>query len=484
MTRGGNSAQKLKLSQKLSAHQVQLMQLVSLPYTELSERIKKELEDNPALEEGAEIPDDTTIEGEHEDAGDITEQDMMLGDYANEDEVPDRQLSHYDSSRTPGSEMPNADEPTLVESLMDQLLLTTLTDEEMEIAEFVVGSLDSDGLLRRDNQGLLDDMAIYRGLYPEERNLDEVINTIKTLEPAGIGARSLQECLQIQLTRKPHTPTTDLALKLLGEYFPLFSTKQIDQIISRSGASPEELREASKLITTLNPSPGLDFQSRLESTLRTVIPDFEVTEQGGDLVVTLYHGDMPEVRVSREFEDRLSAYTGDLRKLPQDQRETGKFVKQKIEDAQSFVDLLKMREQTLISTMMTIVDLQRAYFMSGDTRNLRPMILKDVAERTGYDISTISRVTSTKYVSTDFGTYPLKYFFSEGTVNEDGVEISTRRVRELLQQIIDEEDKRSPLSDEALREELKKHGFDVARRTIAKYREQIGIPVARLRKEF
>lgn len=484
MAQGGNSAQKLKLSQKLSARQVQLMQLVSLPYTELSERIKEELEENPALEEGSEPTDELMINGEDDDAGDITEQEMVLGDYPNDDEIPDQRLRHYDSSRTPGAEMPNADEPTLMEALMDQLQLTTLTAEQMEIAEFVVGSIDSDGLLRRDNTSLLDDMAIYRGLYPEERDLEEVIDKIKTLEPAGIGARSLQECLQIQLGRRPQTPVVELAQKLLGEYFTLFSNKQIDQIITKSGASADDLREASKLITTLNPSPGLDFQTRLESTLRTVIPDFEVTEQSGDLVVTLYHGDVPEVRVSREFEDRLSAYTGDLRKMPQDLRETGKFVKQKIEDAQSFVDLLKMREQTLMSTMMTIVDLQRSYFLSGDTRNLRPMILKDIAERTGYDISTISRVTSTKYVSTDFGTFPLKHFFSEGTVNDDGEEISTRRVRELLVQIVNEEDKRTPLSDEALREELKKHGFDVARRTVAKYREQIGIPVARLRKEF
>lgn len=483
MAVGGNK-QKLKLSQKLSARQVQLMQLVSLPYTELSERIKEELEENPALEEGCELSEDITLEGEHEDAGDITEQEMVMGDYASEDDVPDQRLNRYDSYRTPGSEMPNADDPSLVEVLMEQLQLSQLSEEQMEIAEFVVGSLDSDGLLRRDNEGLLDDMAIYRSLYPDKKDLDEVINTLKTLEPAGIGARSLQECLQIQLQRKAPSPITTLAQQLLGEFFSLFSTKQIDQILAKSGASADDLREASKLITSLNPSPGLDFQSRLESTLRTIIPDFEVAEQGGDLVVTLYHGDVPEVRVSREFEDRLSAYTGDLRKMPQHLRETGKFVKQKIEDAQSFVDLLKMREQTLMSTMMTIVELQRSYFLSGDTRNLKPMILKDVAERTGYDISTISRVTSTKYVSTDFGTFPLKHFFSEGTINDDGVEISTRRVRELLRQIIDEEDKRNPLSDEALREKLKEHGFDVARRTIAKYREQIGLPVARLRKEF
>lgn len=484
MEGAGQGRQKLKLTQKLSARQVQLMQLVSLPYTELSERIKEELEENPALEEGIEQAEEYMGEGEHEDAGEISEQEMMLGDYASEDDVPDRQLSRYDSYRTPGAEMPNADEPTLVESLLEQLLLTTLPEELMEVAEFVVGSLDSDGLLRRDNQGLLDDMAIYRGLYPAERDLEEVIDTIKSLEPAGVGARSLQECLSIQLKRKPSTPITELALRLMGEYFALFSAKQIEQITARSGASTEDLREAAKLITTLNPTPGLDFQSRLESTLHTVIPDFEVTEQGGDLVVTLYHGDVPEVRVSREFEDRLSAYTGDLRRLPQKMRETGKFVKQKLEEAHSFVDLLRMREQTLMSTMMTIVDLQRPYFLSGDTSNLRPMILKDVAERTGYDISTISRVTSTKYVSTDFGTFPLKHFFSEGTVNNDGEEISTRRVRELLRQIIDEENKQSPLSDEALRDELKKHGFDIARRTVAKYREQIGLPVARLRKEF
>ena len=300
-----------------------------------------------------------------------------------------------------------------------------------------------------------------------------------------MGARDLRDCLLLQLERRDQeSDTVRLAGRLLTDHFDLLSRRHYAALSEACDSDDDQIREAIRLIVSLNPTPGLDFGTRMEGNAQTVIPDFIVTESNGDLIVTLNNGDIPEVRVNRQFEEEMSAYTGDLRGLPREQREAGKFVKGKLDAARTFVDMIRQRRETLMSTMMCIVDMQREYFLSGDISTLRPMILKDVADRIGYDISTISRVTSTKYVQTDFGTFPLRHFFSEGTIRDDGEEVSTRHVRQILREIIDEEDKRRPLSDEALSKALKEQGYDVARRTVAKYRDGMGIPVARLRKEF
>ncbi len=473
--------QKLRQSQKLSAHQVQLMSMVTMPITDLSQRIKRELEENPALEEGCDYAEERPRD---DDEPNITESELVLGDYASEDDVPDTTLDKYEKYRTPASEIPFAEEPSLQETLLDQLPLTSLNEEEQEIAKFIIGSLDDDGYLRRTMEGLIDDLAIYQGVEVTTDKLQHILKTLRTLDPAGAFATDLQECLLLQLSRKDDTPTTRLATELVSNHFEDFAKRRYELLMSNLGVSDDALRDAVSLITSLNPSPGRDFETKLTETLQTVIPDFEVTEQDGDLKVTLFYGDIPQVRINRTFQENMQEYTGDLRTLPKEERETGRFVRQKIEDAKSFVQMLKLRENALMNTMLTIVDIQREFFLTGDARYLRPMILKDVADRTGYDISTISRVTSTKYVLTDYGTFPLKYFFADATVTDSGEEISTHHVRDLISHIIEKEDKRTPLSDEEIRAELKKEGITVARRTIAKYRDQLSLPIARLRKEI
>lgn len=480
--RGGNR-QKLKQKQKLSLRQIQLMQMVMLPQTELAQRIKQELERNPALEEGSEeeMPEYEELSEVESPSSDSVDRD----DYTDADEIPGSAYKRSGSSDgVSAGEIPFAETPTLQEYLRRQLYVTDLDDEQREIATFVIGSLEDDGYLRQTVEGLADDLAIYQGIYCSPEEVREVVEAIRHLDPAGVGARDLQDCLLLQLERRDESDTVRLARLLLRDHFDELSRRHYSALGESCEADDESIRAAIRLIVSLNPTPGLDFGTRMEENFQTVLPDFIVTESNGDLVVTLNSGDIPEVRVSRQFEEEMSDYTGDLRSMPKELRETGKFVKGKLDEARTFVSMIKQRRETLMSTMMCIVDMQREYFLSGDISTLRPMILKDVADRIGYDISTISRVTSTKFVQTDFGTFPLRHFFSEGTVRDDGEEISTRHVRQILREIIDEEDKHHPLSDEALSAALKEQGYDVARRTVAKYRDGMGIPVARLRKEF
>lgn len=484
MAKGSESKLTQKLSQNLSTWQIQLMQMVALPHAELAERIKQELIENPALEEGStDHQDQETYEAELGELKTAAEIDM--DNYMDPDDVPEATLKRYNSEKKAAFEIPFSEEPTLLEQLEEQLLMSSLSQEEQQIAMFIIGSLDDDGYLRRSLEGIVDDLAIYQGVYIEVDELERILRVIQTLDPPGVAARSLQECLLIQLKRScTASPIQALAIRVITDLFDAFSKKQFSKIQESTGATDEELKEASAMITSLNPTPGLDYTSKLEDTFMTVIPDFQVTESQGDLVVTLLSGDIPEVRISKSFEEQMQEYTGDLRKLSGDQKDAGRFIKQKIDDARWFVEMIKQRNNTLISTMLAIVDYQRDYFLTGDIHQLRPMILKDIAEITNYDISTISRVTSTKYVQTDFGLFPLKHFFSEGTMRDDGTEMSTRTVKELLADIIAGEDKRHPLSDEELRNKMKEHGYNVARRTVAKYRDMMNIPIARLRKEL
>ena len=480
MTTDGHSSKlKQKLAQNLSTWQIQVMNMVMLPHTELAERVKQELIENPALEEGHDSDLDEPLDSQSDEMQ--SEEEISMDDYADVDDIPETTLRRYYEGQKGADEIPFAEEQSLQESLNEQLPLTELSERDQQIASFLVGSLDDDGYLRRSLLGISDDLAIYQGIEISEAHLIYILSVVQSLEPAGIAARSLQECLMLQLERRKPTEVVQLARKLVRDHFDELTHKQIDRLSESTKASEEELRAAIRLITSLNPSPGLDFSSKLQDTLMTVIPDFEVTERDGELLVTLHSGDIPEVRVSHEFEEQLQELTQREPK-GKEEREASRFVKQKLDDARGFVEMIKQRNNTLITTMMAIVRLQREYFLTGDVALLKPMILQDVADIVGYDVSTISRVTSTKYVQTDFGIIPLKQLFSEGITNDDGDEVTTHSVKQLLKQLIEEEDKNNPLSDEALRHKLKEEGFTVARRTIAKYRDGLGIPIARLRK--
>ncbi|MBR8759988.1 RNA polymerase factor sigma-54 [Porphyromonas levii] len=481
--KGGSSQLKQKLSQNLSTWQIQVMNMVMLPHAELAEKVKQELIENPALEEGS--SEEPMTEGEEIDMGDgLSAEELSMGDYADIDDVPETTLRRYYEGQKSASEIPFAEEQSLQEMLNGQLPLTPLNSEEQGIASFLVGSLDEDGYLRRSLQGISDDLAIYQGVDAPVEQLEYLLDIIQGLEPAGVGARSLNECLLLQLKRRKPTPEVALAKQLIEEHFEELSKKQLQKLAEKLGVEEDLLMRAIQIITNLNPSPGLDFSSKLQDSLMTVIPDFEVTERDGELMVTLNNGDIPEVRVSRDFEEQLKEYTDGEGTKSAQEREVNQFVKQKLSDARGFVEMIKQRNNTMITTMMAIVELQRDYFLSGDISLLRPMILQDIADRVGYDVSTISRVTSTKYVQTDFGIFPIKQLFSEGITRDDGEEVTTRSVKELLKRLIEEEDKQAPLSDETLKHQLKSHGFDVARRTIAKYRDSMGIPIARLRKDW
>lgn len=478
-TDGHSSKLKQKLAQNLSTWQIQVMNMVMLPHAELAERVKQELIENPALEEGLESDPDESLDSQ---SGEMqSEEEISMDDYADVDDIPETTLRRYYEGQKGADEIPFAEEQSLQESLNEQLPLTELSERDQQIASFLVGSLDDDGYLRRSLLGISDDLAIYQGIEISEAHLIYILSVVQSLEPAGIAARSLQECLMLQLERRKPTEVVQLARRLVRDHFDELTHKQIDRLSESTEASEEELRAAIRLITSLNPSPGLDFSSKLQDTLMTVIPDFEVTERDGELLVALHSGDIPEVRVSHEFEEQLQELTQREPKS-KEEREASRFVKQKLDDARGFVEMIKQRNNTLITTMMAIVRLQRDYFLTGDVTLLRPMILQDVADIVGYDVSTISRVTSTKYVQTDFGIIPLKQLFSEGIINDEGDEVTTHSVKQLLKQLIEEEDKNKPLSDEALRSKLKEEGFTIARRTIAKYRDGLGIPIARLRK--
>lgn len=479
MADGHSSKLKQKLSQNLSTWQIQVMNMVMLPHAELAERVKQELIENPALEEGHESDPEESVDSQTEETR--SEEEISMDDYADVDDIPESTLRRYYEGQKGADEIPFAEEQSLQESLNEQLPLTELSERDQQIASFLVGSLDDDGYLRRSLLGISDDLAIYQGVEVSEAHLIYILIVVQSLEPAGVGARSLQECLLLQLERRKPTEEVQLARKLVRDHLDELTHKQIERLSESTGSNEESLRAAIRLITSLNPTPGLDFSSKLQDSLMTVIPDFEVTERGGELMVTLHSGDIPEVRVSHEFEEQLQQFTQREPKS-KEERDASKFVKQKLDDARGFVEMIKQRNNTLITTMMAIVKLQRDYFLTGDVTLLKPMILQDVADIVGYDVSTISRVTSTKYVQTDFGIIPLKQLFSEGITNDEGDEVTTHSVKLLLKQMIEEEDKNNPLSDEALRRKLKAEGLSVARRTIAKYRDGLGIPIARLRK--
>ncbi|MCD7978142.1 MAG: RNA polymerase factor sigma-54 [Tannerellaceae bacterium] len=477
-----------KLQQKLSPQQIQLIRLLELPAIELEERVKHELEENPALEEGNEISDDIEIGEENRldenGGGEETEADISLGDYLTEDDIPDYKLREIRERSQTKEDIPFSIGQSLNEFLLQQLGLRDLPEKQMKIAEYIIGNIDDDGYLRRDLSAIGDDLVFLAGQEVSIKEIKEVLSIIQDFDPAGIGARSLKECLLLQLERREKTPVVELAIQILKSHFEEFSRKHYDKILRSLNITEEQLKQAIQEITTLNPKPGNSWESSMETVMSQVTPDFIVEAINGELYLSMNNRGIPDLHINREYTEMFQNYTANKANQTSEMRDAVQFVKQKLDSAQWFIDAIRQRQETLQRTMEAIILLQRDFFLTGDESALRPMILKDVAERTGYDISTISRVSNSKYVQTNFGIYSLKYFFSESMHTESGEEVSTREVKKIMKDYIDGEDKRKPLTDEELATILKEKGYVIARRTVAKYREQMDIPVARLRKEI
>lgn len=471
-----------KMEQKLSPQQIQLMKLLQVPTMEMDQRIKQELEINPALEEGKDEVEDEFEQEEYEEER-SEEDDFDIEEYIGDDE-PEYKTSVSNRSKDEDEKsIPLSGGKSFQEFLLGQLNLKKLTKEEVMIATYLIGSLDDAGYLERDLESVVDDLAFYQNLSTTEEDLENILSHVQELDPAGVGARSLKECLILQMERKQNGNISRYtALKILEDYFEEFTKKHYKKILARLEISEEDLKDAIQEIIRLNPKPGGSIKSSARA-LEQVIPDFQVVEEEGKLSLTLNGRNAPSLKVSKGYKKMLKTYSegGEMKKSD---KETLTFVKSKLDSAKWFIDAIQQRQNTLFSTMTAIMNYQKDYFLSGDETDLRPMILKDIAEIVNLDISTISRVANSKYVQTQYGTFPLKHFFSESMTTESGEEVSTREVKQILLDVVEEENKRKPLTDEKLTKILKDRGYNIARRTIAKYREQLNIPVARLRKEL
>lgn len=476
--------QLMKQQQRLSPMQMQVIKLTELPALEFEERIKQELEDNPALEEGMDF-EDKLVDGsdDFDDGASVTQEDLALGDYMNDEDVPDYQFLR--TGKDPQkSEIPFAVGASMHEHLISQIRETDLKGEDEKIAEYVIGNIDETGYLDRTLTAISDDLIFQQNIEVDVPHLEEILKVVQTFEPAGIAARSLQECLLIQLERKEKVDTTALSISVIKDYFDEFSKRHYDKIIKSLEIDEDILKDIIQEITTLNPKPGNNWGDSLSLTLSTIVPDFLIESQNGELFLSLNNRNIPPMRVSREYSNLLKGYSDNKDGMSSDSKNAALFVRQKLDSARWFIDAVRQRQETLQRTMQAIIDLQYDFFLTGEEADLRPMILKDVADVTGYDISTISRVSNSKYVQTSFGIYPLKYFFSESMQTDTGEEISSREVKAILKECIENEDKRKPLTDDRLAELLKEKGYVIARRTVSKYREQLNMPIARLRKEI
>jgi RNA polymerase sigma-54 factor len=486
-----------KLLQKLSPQQIQLMKLLQVPTANLEERIKEELEENPALEVAEEDHDDGLTEDtkdefesgeeEFEPEGSQEEYDNIdISDYVNEhdDEVSDYKLrdDNYpepDDNKTIAHKV----ETSFYELLLDQLGMLKLDDRRRKIAEQIAGSIDDDGYLRRETASIVDDLAFRQNIESNEEEVEEIIARIQLFDPPGVAARDLQESLLLQLKRKKNEGhAVELAIAVLSDYFDEFTKKHYDKIQRGLNITEEEFRDVIRQIVKLNPKPGGNVGGTGKGE-GYVVPDFFIYNNAGILELTLNSRNAPDLRISDGYRDMLKDYDRGAKK-DRRQKEAVLFIKQKIDAAKWFIDAIKQRQQTLLNTMQTIMEYQHEFFMTGDETTLKPMILKDIAERTALDISTVSRVANSKFVQTEFGTYRLKFFFSESLSTDSGEEVSTREVKKILSNLIEGESKKKPLSDERLTELLQEKGYNIARRTVAKYREQLNIPVARLRREL
>jgi len=482
-----------KLLQKLSPQQIQFIKLLQVPTVSLDTRIKEELEDNPALEdlslanmnEPAEQYPDRDPEDDNFNPDDQQEgmDEFNVDDYLQDPDINDYG-SRYDQNGDDDDdrkEIPIAVQSSFFESLQAQLDLVPLSDKDFRISQQIIGSLDDDGYLRRPVASLIDDLAFSQNIFAEENEVLEMLKVIQTFDPAGVGARDLQECLLIQLRKKEQSPVIQKAINVVEDYLDEFTKKHYDKLERTLNMDSEELKAVVNEILKLNPKPG-DSNAVTTKQLQ-IIPDFHISNNDGVLVLTLNSKNAPELRVSRSYQEMFEHYDKTAQK-DKKLKEAVQFVKQKLDSAKWFIDAIKQRQQTLLKTMNAIMNYQYEYFLTGDDRNLKPMILKDIADRIGMDISTVSRVANSKYVQTEFGTFLLKSFFSEAIQMDSGEEVSNKEVKKILEECIGKEDKRRPLADEKLTEILKEKGYNIARRTVAKYREAMNIPVARLRKEL
>ncbi|MCW3086298.1 MAG: polymerase sigma-54 factor [Bacteroidetes bacterium] len=480
--------QTQKLLQKLSPQQIQLMKLLQLPTIALEQRIKEEMEINPALEEGAETDDEPKDEFENEEFEDAPQDeehnrdDFALTDYMDDDEGASYKLKANNiSPDEERKEIPFSVGLTFQDMLESQLGMKALDDREYQIANYLIGNLDDDGYLRRDLGSIVDDIAFSQNITTTEEELLELLKVIQDFDPAGVGARDLQECLLIQLRRKEvQTQIVELATEVVEKQMDEFSKKHYDKISKKLEIDDELLKEVIQEILKLNPRPGNSMADGQKS-YQQVIPDFTITNDDGELLLGLNSRNAPDLKVSAEYNKMFEEYSKTKDKA---NKEASMFIKQKLDGARWFIDAIQQRNQTLLFTMNAIMEYQRDYFLTGDETQLKPMILKDIAEKVLLDISTISRVANSKYVQTPFGTFLLKTFFSESLSTDSGEEVSTREVKKILEDCIGAESKKKPLTDDKLAKILKEKGYNIARRTIAKYREQLDIPVARLRKEL
>jgi RNA polymerase sigma-54 factor len=473
-----------KMQQKLSPLQIQQVKLLEVNALEMGERIMREVDENPALDIG-EDPETLTGEDPVYDGEEGDNEDFSLGDYASDDDIPDYRTRLEGSSAQERHEfLPVSANMSLHDFLQEQLDLQDMEGNLKMAADYVVGSIDDDGYLRRNAENLSDDMAIQLGLDFSVVAVQEIVRLVQRFDPPGVGACDLQECLLLQLRRKQQTDLIVRTIHLLETCFDEFSKKHYDLIMKRMNCSMDDLKEMIQEIIRLNPKPGSGYSSFLEASMEEITPDFLLENDEGDLQLTLNNSNLPELHVSPGYVNMVKDYNANVKNQTREARDAIQFAKQKVEAARWFIDAVRQRQETLMRTMQAIVDYQYAYFLDGDEKNLKPMILKDIAERTGYDISTISRVSSSKYVQTEFGVFPLKFFFTESMQTDTGGEVSALEIKNILRESVEGEDKGKPLTDEQLCDILASRGYVIARRTVAKYRDQLEIPVARLRREL
>jgi RNA polymerase sigma-54 factor len=469
-----------KLEQRLSPQQIQLMKLLQVPTMELDQRIKQEIEENPALEEGGEDQEDE-FDNQEEFDDDDDQEEFDLSDYLDDDVADYKTQANNNSKDEEERVIPLSGEQSFQEKLTEQLNLLDLDDRQFIIADIIIGNLDESGYLNRDLEAIVDDIAFSMNLSVTEDEVLEILSLVQELDPAGVGARNLQECLLLQLRRKQDGDIVRFtALKILEDFFEEFTKKHYERIAKKLEIEENDLKDALDEILKLNPKPGGASRESAKN-YQQIIPDFMLFESDGRIELSLNGRNAPELKVSKDYETMLRKYAEGAKSSKAD-KDALTFVRQKLDSAKWFIDAIKQRQQTLLLTMNAIMNYQKPYFLSGDETKLRPMILKDIADIVGLDISTVSRVANSKYVQTNFGIYPLKYFFSESLSTDSGEEVSTREVKKILSDAIENEDKKNPLTDERLMDLLNEKGYNIARRTVAKYREQLNLPVARMRK--
>ena len=480
---------QLKLGQKLAPQQIQLMKLIQLHTLEFEEELERELEENPALEKVTDDKEEDydNLGNDYESEGaESIETDFNVDEYLYDDEPsyktassnysPDDEEFDNESLLTEGQ--------TIYEYLLEQIRLSNISDEELKIAEYLIGNLDNDGYLRRDLKSIVDDLAFSQGIYTDIPKLEYILeNYIQKLEPAGVGARNLQECLLLQIEKKvSDNPNVSIAASILKNQFDALSNKHYSKIIQRYNIDEEQLKDVLEEIAKLSPKVGGNFDTQTITINQEIIPDFIIQVKDNEVIPLLNNKNAPTLRVSNEYKEILETYSND--KSSAEHKQAALFIKQKLDAAKWYIDAVNQRQNTLIQTITAIAKMQKEYFITGDEKNIKPMILKDISDITGFDISTISRVVKSKYADTPHGIVYLKNLFSDSLTNDEGEEVSTKEIKNHLQEIIDKENKKKPLTDDALVTALKEKGYNIARRTVAKYREQLNIPVARLRKEL